>query len=476
MGLENLIPEFIILGFASIILTLDFMLKTGKKHIIPVITLIGLIAALAASFITLGNGGDAFNGFFKADGFTDLFRIVILGVGALVVIASMTSFKNSLHEGEYYTLFMFSLAGALIIAGAGELITLYLAIELLSIPAYALVAFRKNSDKANEAVLKYFILGILASAIILYAMSLLYGVTGETQLTAIAGAMTGDLAGSPIVIVAALMFIAGLGFKISAVPFHWWAPDAYEGAPAQISGFLASISKIAAFAALARIFFEPLLNTSINWEVWFGVIAAITMVVGTLLALPQTNIKRLLAYSSITHAGYILMGFAAASVLGAESLLFYLVAYAVATAGAFFVLVAASTKVEAEEVSDLAGLAQRHPGLALVMVILVFSLVGIPPLAGFIAKVYLFGAVIDAGMIWLAVIGVLATVASVGYYLRVVREMYIVEPTVEGHNFTPTLKIASYTALVATIAIGIFSAPIYDLAKSAASALGLGSA
>lgn len=467
-----LIPEFIILGVASVALTLDFLLPRDRKSIVSYLAVAGLAAALTASLVVLGREGQAFGGFFIADGFTDFFRIIILGVGLLTAIASLSTFAKSPYEGEYYTLYLFALAGAMLMAGSGEIITLYLSIELLSLPAYALVAFRKASEKANDAVLKYFVLGILASSVILYSLSLLYGVTGETTLSAIGAATTGDITSSPIIVFASLLLLVGLGFKVAAVPFHWWAPDAYEGAPAQVAAFLAAVSKAAAFAALVRVFLGPLIDTNTNWELWFGALAATTMIVGTLLALPQTNIKRLLAFSSISHAGYILMGFAVATKLGAETLLFYIITYAFATAGSFFVVAAATKKAEAEDISDLAGLSQRNPALAFVMVIFLLSLIGIPPLAGFVGKLLLFGAVIDAGLIWLAVIGALATVASVGYYIRVIREMYLGEPNAEEAHFTPSLRVASYVALAAVVVMGVYAGPLVSLARAAASALG----
>ena len=467
-------PEIVVFSVATTVLTLDFLLGQRRKVWLAYLSLLGLLGALAVTLLAPVEGS-IFSGTFSSDALTLFFRLALVGLALAIVLASVGPLASERSQGEYYTLLLFSLCGAMILAGATELVTLYLGLELMALPAYALVAFRKTNEKANDAALKYFVLGLLSSAVIVYGMSLLYGLTGQTNLGEIARAVQ---TGAPPLVLASVLLLAGFAFKVAAVPFHFWAPDAYEGAPAPIAAYLAAISKLAAFAALLRIFLTALPGTADSWQAWFGVLAAVTMVAGTLMALPQSNLKRLLAYSSITHVGYALIGFAVGTALAFATMLFYLVVYAVGSIGAFFVISAASKGIneEAEDIVHHAGLWSRSPALAFSMTVFLLSLVGIPPLAGFIGKVYLFGAAIEAGgtvPVGLAVIAVLATVVSLGYYMKIIREMYMVEPQAPPiPKPSLGLRAAIYLTLIAVVALGIFNFPLLELATKAVGIFG----
>lgn len=470
IDLTLMMPEVILFSLAFVVLGLDLVLGPKHKIILTYTALLGLLAAFVTALAMVAINNPFLltaNESFSADGVTSVFRLGLLGLSFLVVLASLSSLSNHPSQGEYYVLLLFSLGGAVMLAGSAELITLLLSVELMALPAYSLVAFRKNSARSNEAALKYFILGLLASAIIIYAMSLLYGLTGETHISRIAAALAGG-GSRPALLLASLLFLGGFGFKVAAIPFHFWAPDAYEGASPQIAAYLAAVAKMAAFAALIRIFFGALPAASVHWSLWFGILATVTMIGGAFMALPQRNVKRLLAYSSISHAGYILIGLAVPTQLALSSMLFYVIVYALASAGSFFVVVAVSRTYEAENVEDYAGLSQRNPALALAMTIFLLSLLGIPPLAGFWGKLYMVSAAIRGGAEWLAVVAILISVVSIGYYVKIIKEMYLVEPREDVlEPASGSLRLAVYGTLALVIVL-LYNAPLFDLAERAA--------
>lgn len=470
IDLSLMVPEIMVFSLAFLILTMDLILGPKYKIWLSYTSILGLSAAFLLSVaMAVANGPDVLtaNESFAADGITTVFRVGLIGLTLLVVLASLSSLSKHPSQGEYYVLLLFSLGGAIMLAASAELITLLLSVELMALPTYTLVAFRKNSKRSNEAALKYFVLGLLASAMIVYAMSLLYGLTGETHLGRIAEALKSSGA-SPALLLASLLFLGGFGFKVAAIPFHFWAPDAYEGASPQIAAYLAGVSKMAAFAALLRIFVGALPVALDRWAVWFGVLAAVSMLGGAFMALPQRNIKRLLAYSSISHAGYILIGLAVPTSLGVSSMLFYIMVYALASLGAFFIVVMMSKTHDAENLEDYAGLSQRNPAIALSMTIFLLSLLGIPPLAGFWGKLYIVGAAVRGGAIWLAIIAVLISVVSIGYYVKIIREMYLVDPT-EGalEPASGSLRFAVYGTLALVIVL-LYNWPLFRLAEKAA--------
>ncbi|MGB9722643.1 MAG: NADH-quinone oxidoreductase subunit N [Chloroflexia bacterium] len=391
----------------------------------------------------LQSGGPIFGGVFRVDGLTQFFRVIFLLVAALVLLLSLDR-KWGEHEGEYYALLVFALLGMSLMVGAAELITIYVALELTSISLYLLTAFDFNR-RSLEAGLKYFLFGAFSSAILLYGMSLVYGFTGTTTLQGVAGKLTewGGLPGllSPAgrgLLLGLVFLVTGFGFKLALVPFHAWAPDVYEGAPTPITAFISTGSKAASFVVVLRVFqqFLGAAAGEVRWEAWrewgwsglLAVLAMLTFTAANLMALPQRNVKRLLAYSSIAHAGYMLIGVLLHSRTGAEALFYYLMAYVLTNVGAFAAIIAVSRAVGGEELQHLAGLSKRSLPLAGALTILLLSLGGLPPLAGFFAKFWLFWATFEEGLVWLAAVALVNTVIAFYYYLRVLKAVWFEAP------------------------------------------------
>jgi NADH-quinone oxidoreductase subunit N len=380
-------------------------------------------------------------------------------------------------RGEFYVLMLVSSIGMNLMASAGDLIMLYLAIETTSIPLYVLAGFLRQGDKSSESGMKYLLFGALTSTIMLYGISLIFGWTGETNFEMLSR-MQGTLQGSDLVFVlgSLLLVLVGFGFKISAVPFHFWAPDVYEGAPTPVAGFLSTASKAAGFAVLLRFLLLVFPSLDGYWTSILAVLSVATMTLGNLLALAQKNIKRLLAYSSIAHAGYILIGLVAVGELGATSVLFYLAAYLITNLAAFGCVVVFSHVVGSDEISDYAGLSRRSPVLALAMMVAFLSLSGMPPLAGFVAKVFVFAAAVDANWIWLAVVGVLNSIVGLYYYLTVLKVIYLY-PLKNPEDEKVPLTVPRPFALALTILtvgvilLGTLFGPFFNIAKTAVAVL-----
>lgn len=473
-------PLLITALFAGIVLVADLILKGKEKGFAFVFSIIGLLLALAACVTGWDDGEKTiFEGLYSVDRLGAVFDAVFLFAALLTVLLSRSYMKRTgVTAAEYYVLLLCTLMGMMIMAHANDLIVLFVGLELLSIPLYVLAAFLRKRSRSTEAGLKYFLLGAFASCFVLYGIALLYGATGTTRIPLIAAEM--ETAGSTLLTMAGLAFIiAGLGFKVAAVPFHMWAPDVYEGAPTPITAFMATAVKAAGFAALVRIFHG--LAGSFDSETVTNLIAAIalaTMLIGNLGALPQTNIKRLLAYSSIAHAGYILVGVAAmtaspGSSSPAEAVMFYLLAYTFTNLGAFAVVIfLIGKKDEYNEISDLAGLARKNPVLALSMAVFMFTLLGLPPTAGFFGKFLLFKAAVDADLIWLAVMGILFSVISLYFYVRVVAYIYLRPSRGETPvmDQSPCLAIVSLLSVAAVLLLGIFPQMLLDLLKTVFSA------
>jgi NADH-quinone oxidoreductase subunit N len=373
--------------------------------------------------------------------------------------------------GEYYFLILCAVLGMMIMAGGIDLITLFIGLETMAVSFYILAGFIKPSQRSNEAAVKYFLLGAFSLGILLYGMSLMYGLSGTTNLRQMAGLLTG---GDPRLMLAVILVVAGMGFKIAAVPFHMWAPDVYEGAPTPITAFLSVGSKAASFAMLLRIFREGLPAMNADWRLLFEVLSIVTMTVGNFAALTQSNLKRMLAYSSIAHAGYVLMGVVAGTPRGVTAMLIYLLIYSFMQLGAFAVIVLLRRRdVVGDELKDMSGLHFRNPWAAFAMLLFMLSLGGIPPTAGFMGKLWLFGAAIDAGYYWLALIGVLNSAVSLYYYVRVVVFMYIKsERTGSEPAMSPALGVALGVAVVATIVLGMYPGRLFELAQASAETLG----
>jgi NADH-quinone oxidoreductase subunit N len=403
-----------------------------------------------------------------------VFVDALLLVSGLLGIALAYGYvqRMGIARGEYYTLLLFSVAGMMLMAQAADLIIVFLALELLSLPLYVLAAFARPQAESEEAGIKYFLLGAFASGFVVYGITLAFGATGSTSLTAIAAAVSGGTADLGLLVVGAALILVGFGFKVAAVPFHMWTPDVYQGAPSAVTAFMASGAKIAGFAALLRVFSSAFTALSVDLTPILWGLAALTMIVGNLIAISQTNIKRLLAYSSIAHAGYILMAFVPfgnpdVRPVSIAAGLFYLVAYAVTNFGAWAVVIALEkSEGKGLNLDDYAGLGRKYPALAAAMTIFMLSLTGVPPTLGLIGKLYLFRAVIAGGFYGLAIIGVLTSLISAYYYLRVVVIMYMREGEPQTTR-DPWLNLTWGLTALATVVVSLIPGPLFDLASQA---------
>ena len=462
-------PELSMVGLAIMVILLDLVIE--KKAVLAVISAVGLIVPLALAISLWGEDDVSFNGMLAVDNFALFFKFLFIGITAMVIMSSWDYVCNRIENlrGEFYALILLSALGLMLMAAAREMITIYVALELSGMSLYALTSFLKDR-KSTESGIKYILLGAIASATLLYGMVLIFGMTGSTHLEAIRDSIVASGLREPALLLGMILVAAGFAFKISAVPFHMWAPDVYEGAPTPITAYLSVASKAAGFAVILRIFFTAfgspdwLLN---DWSLLFGVLAAITMTVGNVIALWQTNIKRLLAYSGVAQAGYLMVGLIAANTMNVDKLddpnaglagiMFFLVAYALANLGAFIVVIAISNKTGNDEISSFSGLFKRSPVLALVMGLCLISLTGIPPTAGFMGKLFVFKAAADAGMLWLVIIAVVNSVIAAFYYFKVIKAMFITEP--ESEEGIPSSGVLRMTLVISTI--GVFLLGVY---------------
>jgi len=473
---ELLLPEFILAGTAAIVLMADTFraeLKIGR-NLLPWLAMLGALVAGIVSFGYIGDD-DSFGSLLTIDDFTTFFRVMFAATTLVVILGSHEYVtRNIQHQGEFYALLLLSTIGAIYMAAAQELLTAYIAIELLSFSLYVLVSLNKTDLRSGESGLKYILLGGVASAMLLYGISLIYGTSGSTTYTEIAaGFSAGTDDFSLAVLLGLVLMIAGLGFKASVVPFHMWTPDAYEGAPLPITAYLSATSKGAAFALLLRIFGGPLLPLADDWQWMIATLAVATMVVGNVVALQQSNIKRLLAYSSIGHVGYMLMGIVAIGSDSAASLLLYIAGYLVTNLAVFTAVIAFYNRTGKEQISDFRGLAETQPYLALVIATGVFSLSGMPLLAGFVTKFILFQAVVEEGYTWMVVVAVVTSTISLYYYLQVIRHMYLYQPEHDASRWrlSPTGYAVTFVLFIGMFVIGIWATPFLDAADHAAVAL-----
>jgi len=434
--LNTLLPLIFLTVWACILLLVDLFIPKGRKGWTALIAAVGLATAMGLSLAQAGQENIAFSGMVVLDGFSSFLDVLFLGTGLLgIALAYGYLRRMGIERGEYYPLLLFSVTGMLLMAQAGDLIVIFLALELLSIPLYVLSAFARPRLESEEAGLKYFLLGAFSTGFVVYGIALVFGATGATNLmkivSAVAGSGSGPTVSLPLLGIGAALILVGFGFKVAAVPFHMWTPDVYQGAPTPVTSFMAVGAKAAGFAALLRIFVTALPALEVDLVPVLWGLAALTMLVGNLLAISQSNIKRMLAYSSIAHAGYILMALAAygkplVSGDAVASALFYLVTYALTSFGTWAVVIALE-KAEGKglEIADYAGLGRKRPLLAAAMTIFMLSLTGMPPTLGLVGKFYLFRTAIQGGFIGLAIIGVLTSLISAYYYLRVVVMMYM---------------------------------------------------
>src|SRR5580704_7853645 len=463
-----ILPELVLTAGALLVLIADVALPKAQRGALAWVALL-VLAATAASLVPFASTRvEVAHGLIAVDQFALFFKVVFLGAAAITVLMSVRYLEvEGASPGEYYFLILCATLGMMIMAGGIDLITIFIGLETMAVSFYILAGFIKPNQRSNEAAVKYFLLGAFSLGILLYGMSLMYGLSGTTNLRTMAVAFVGEER-DPRLVLAVILVVAGVGFKIAAVPFHMWAPDVYEGAPTPITAFLSVGSTAASFAMLLRIFLEGLPAMNADWRLLFEVLAIVTMTVGNVAALTQTNIKRMLAYSSIAHAGYVLIGVVAGTPRGVSAMLIYLLIYAFMQLGAFAVIVIMRRKdVIGDELKDLSGLSFRHPAAAFAMLLFMLSLGGIPPTAGFMGKFWLFGAAIDAGYVWLAVIAVLNSAISLYYYIRIVVFMYVKKETIGSEPVvTAPMALVLGVAIAATLVLGVYPRLLFEVAEA----------
>jgi NADH-quinone oxidoreductase subunit N len=503
--LRLIVPELILTVCACIALVMEVVLPYRKSKLIAYFSLVGIALAAVSLWVQFWANRDAlpldgFYGMIRIDGFAIVFQSIFL-VGAALAIAISTRYLDIEGEqhGEYYALVLFATVGMMFLGCGFDLITLYVSLELMALTFYVLVAFTKREKRSNEAAMKYFLLGAFSSGVLLYGMSLLYGIAGSTNLGEIGRSVaeiaasvrqTGDPATAslrPMLLLGMIALAAGLFFKIAAVPFHMWAPDAYEGAPTSVTAFLSTASKAASFALYARIFIEGLNSVRADWAPLLGLVAAITIMVGNWAAVTQENSKRLLAYSSISNAGYLLLGLVAGNSYGYVGLMIYLLVYTLMNMGAFGIIISLRRRgIIGDNVDDMTGLAHKAPAMAAMMAVFMLSLGGLPMTGGFIGKYFLFGGLLERGRTdgktwyyWLAGWAIINTVVSFYYYVRFIKVMYLGDRVADDQplSLSPALQTALVVSLVGIIFIGVYPQPLISITQKLVAPLaGVGSA
>ena len=468
-----ILPELVLTAGSLLVLIVDVMLPKDRRAALAWVTLAVIGATMVSLLPFRGVNTEVANGLMAVDGFGLFFKFVFLLAAAITVLMSIRYLAiEGASPGEYYFLILCAALGMMVMAGGIDLVTIFIGLETMAVSFYILAGFIKPSQRSNEAAVKYFLLGAFSLGILLYGMSLMYGLSGTTNLRAMAGSFTG-MQQDPRLVLAVILVVAGVGFKIAAVPFHMWAPDVYEGAPTPITAFLSVGSKAASFAMLIRIFLEGLPSMAADWQLLFWTLSVITMTVGNVAAVTQSNVKRMLAYSSVAHAGYVLIGIVAGTTRGITATLVYLLIYVFMQLGAFAVVILLRrSDVAGEELKDFSGLAFRNPFAAFAMLLFMLSLGGIPPTAGFMGKFWLFSAAIDAQYYWLAVIGVLNSAISLYYYVRIVVFMYLKKESIGSEPTTsPALGVVLAVAVAATLIIGVYPRFLFEVADASARTL-----
>ncbi|MSO52421.1 MAG: NADH-quinone oxidoreductase subunit N [Acidobacteria bacterium] len=472
---DAIIPMLCVALAGLVVLLAEAFRERGEKMPIGGLAIIGLVGAGAASILLWNRNATSF-GVVTADNFSLFVNLVLVAVGILTVIfSSQTVDRDKIPAGEYYAIMLFAIVGMMLMGQATDLLVIFLALETMSIAVYVLTGIRREQQQSTEAAFKYFLLGAFASAFFLYGVAFIYGVTGSTNLDRIGSVIAAQsMSGNPMILLGVGLLIVGFAFKVAAVPFHMWSPDVYEGAPAVVTGFMSTGVKAAAVAAFVRVFLSSLEPMIADWAPVLWAIAAATMILGTVVGVAQTSLKRMLAYSSIAHGGYLLAGLVAGNDVGKAAILFYLAAYALTNLGAFGVIALLGTRERAnDDLRDYAGLFKSHPALAVLMTFFLLSLGGFPPTAGFIAKWYVFSAAIGSGYYGLAIIGVLSSVVSVFFYLRIVVMMFMTERDARPvpAPITTMAYVGLALSLVGVLYLGVLPSAVIDFAQASISTI-----
>lgn len=490
-SLSQFLPEASLTAALCLAILADLIFRKNR-NIMAGVVLAGLIASMVFVFRQSGISETVFSGMIVVDPFAVFFKTIIGFTAILILLFSLFSREvrdNEKRRGEYFSLLLAMTLGMYLMAGAANLLMMVLALELTSLTSYVLAGYMKEAGDSSEASLKYILFGALSSGIMLYGVSILYGLTGATDVYGINTALAGHSVNGMSLLIAGILILAGFGYKISAVPFHFWTPDVYEGAPITITAFLSVASKAAGFAMMIRFFKVSFIDASVlpvsdgmwvllqgfEWNKLFAILSVLTMTLGNLVAVWQNNVKRLLAYSSIAHAGYMLMGIVVLSDKGLVAVLIYFVVYLFMNLGAFYVVMLVANKTGSEDIDAYKGLGYRSPLVGVAMVIFFISLTGLPPTAGFIGKLFLFVALLDAQWIWLAVIGALNSVISLYYYVRVLRNMFLRDPEhgAEPIRFSLPQVALLMLLLIPTVLLGLYYSPLVDWANASISMLGV---
>ena len=467
------LPEMFVLGMAMFILLIDLFLKPSNRI---AIFLLSQITLLGAAFMTVATHHPsvsyAFSGMFVDDAFADVIKLMIyLGSSLLLVYTRQYITLRGMFRGEFYALTLFSIAGMMIMVSGQHFLTLYMGLELLSLCLYALVALDRDNPKATEAAMKYFVLGALASGMLLYGMSMMYGATGSLNLSEVSSALLNGSQDRPVLVLGLVFIVAGLAFKLGAVPFQMWVPDVYEGSPTATTLLIGSVTKLAAFAFVIRLLTQGLFVLAVDWQGMLVIMAVMSIIVGNITAIAQTNLKRMFAYSTISHVGFLMYGLMSVSLNGYASAMLYIVAYMLMTLAGFGMILLLSRKgFEADKLDDLKGLNQRSPWFAFMMLITMFSMAGVPPTIGFYAKFAVLQAALQAGLLWLVVFAVLMAVIGAFYYLRIVKLMYFDEPKDRKAIDAPIeMKLMLSLNAFGLLLLGLFPQRLMDICAYAIS-------
>ncbi len=469
-------PEIFLLVMACVILVADLFVRDENRSITYLLTQMTLagcavVTWVIAAYMNTGEPVHTFSGMFVGDLMSDVLKLITyFGVMAILVYSRDYISMRGMFRGEFFALVLFATLGMMVMISANHLLTLYLGLELLSLSLYAMVALQRDSGTATEAAMKYFVLGALASGMLLYGMSMIYGATGSLEITRIASMIADDGAKNLVLVFGLVFLVAGIGFKLGAVPFHMWLPDVYHGAPTAVTLFIGSVPKLAAFAFVIRLLVQGLGAEEIqsHWQQMLAVMAVLSLIVGNITAIAQTNIKRMLAYSTISHMGFLLIGILAGGLNGYASSMFYVVVYVLMNLGTFgMIMLLSRNGFEADNLDDFKGLNQRSPWHAFLMLLLMFSMAGVPPTVGFYAKFAILQAIVEAGHLWLAVIAVVFSLIGAFYYLRIIKLMYFDAPT-DDAPIAPRADARVLMSIngIAVLAFGIFPQPLMTLCAS----------